>query len=97
MSHKQAKQERKTMNEFSKKEGINLKGDLPQASGTYDIVIKVRNSDGMIMGIIGPQGMPPIVLVDVLATAIKEVAMQAIQSMQQKESRIVVPKPRIAL
>ncbi len=92
MSHKKAKQERKAVNEFSKQGFIKLPGALPQVGDkTFDITVRVRQSDGAIVGIIGPKDMPPAVTIDILATAIKGMALGIIQGDQQEPSLIVVP------
>ena len=93
MSQKQAKQERKSMDEFSKKENIRLSGAIPgQFDLCFDISVKVRQSDGAIMAINGPQNMPPAVVIDVLATAIKGMALQLAQQAQQEKPLIEIPQ-----
>ncbi len=80
------------MNEFSKKGFIKLPGALPQVGDkTFDITVRVRQSDGAIVGIIGPQNMPPAVTIDILATAIKGMALGIIQGEEKEPSRIIVP------
>lgn len=82
------------MNEFSKGAPISLPGALPlKYSQTFEIIIKVRNEDGAIVGIVGPQNMPAPVTIDILATAIKAMALPMITGEDQTEpSRIIVPK-----
>jgi len=92
MSQKQAKQERKAMNEFSKKEKIALPGVIPgQFDLCFDISVKVRQSDGAIVAINGPQNMSAPVVIDVLATAIKGMALQMINQTPQEKPLIEIP------
>lgn len=80
------------MNEFSKEGNIRLPGVLPgQFDLCFDVSVKVRQSDGAIMAINGPQNMPPAVVIDILATAIKGMALQLAQQAPQEKSLIEIP------
>jgi len=92
MSQKQAKQERKAMSEFSKKENIRLSGAIPgQFDLCFDVTVKVRQSDGAIVAINGPQNMPPVIVIDILATAIKGMALNLVQQVPQEKPLIEIP------
>ena len=81
------------MNEFSKKENINLPGAIPgQFDLCFEVSVKVRQSDGAIVAINGPNGMPPSVVIDVLATAIKGMALQIVSQAPQEKPLIEVPQ-----
>ena len=80
------------MNEFTKKEPVSLSGINPaQFDLCFDVVVKVRQSDGFIVGINGPKNMPPAVVIDVLATAIKGMALQILNPEPQEKSLIEIP------
>jgi hypothetical protein len=85
------------MNEFSKKEKVNLPGEIPgKFDLCFDVVVRVRQADGAIVAITGPPNMAMPVVIDVLATAIKGMAIQMIQQAQPKPlievPNIVMPK-----
>lgn len=81
------------MNEFSKKENVRLPGMIPgQFDLCFDLNVKVRQSDGAIIAINGPQNMPAPVVIDVLATAIKMMALQMINQASQEKPLIEIPQ-----
>ena len=98
MSQKQAKAERKAMNDFTKKEKINLPGVLPgQFDLCFDVTVKVRQSDGAIVAINGPNGMPAPVVIDVLATAIKGMALQMVNQRQAPQEKPLIEIPKVVV
>ena len=97
MSHKRAKENRKAMNEFTKKTGPLpgvLAKNLPQNpsnAAAYEIKVLFSNT-GMVVGVVGPTNMALPVLIDHLATGIKAVSFQMIQNEQQDQKLIEIPK-----
>lgn len=81
------------MNDFTKKTG-KIPGptvDLPGAPGVAFTISICILTNGQVGDINGPKDMLPHAVIDVLATAIKMMAV-VIQNKQAEPSRIIIPK-----
>jgi hypothetical protein len=84
------------MGEFTKTIHKKLKGELPvlanQLPPHYDVVLKVRSDTGEFLGVGAPQGIPPIVVIEILAIGIKKLSEMILKVDQEPKRIQVVPK-----
>lgn len=69
-------------------------GEIPvigQPQAGYQVAIQF-NQQGMVLGVLGPQGMTLPALMNHLAVGVQALSIEMLKREQKEESRIIVPE-----